>query len=188
MPTPSFRSAIRLLLITTSLFTLTACINLFTDDPGRRTPGVVVDDNALENVVESEIRNSNTAFSGSHLAIVAYNGVVLLTGQVPSAELKEQASTVTQGLRRVKRVHNELSVGGPTSFFARTNDTWLTSKVKTRLLAAEEVVGSKIKVQTENGIVYLLGLLTREQADQAVDVAKDVYGVQKIVKVFEYLD
>ena len=157
-------------------------------DNTRRTPGVAIDDNVLEVLVESEIRKSNPEFKGSHIAVVAYNGVVLLVGQIPAAHLKTQATEVTQKLRRVKRVHNEFTVGGPISFFARSNDTWLTSKVKSRLIANKEVSGLRIKVATEDGVVYLLGLVSREQADKAVTIAQKVYGVQKIVKVFEYLD
>ncbi len=165
---------------------LTSCA--LRNDPGRRTPGVIIDDEVLESLVEREIRKSDTGYKGSHIVVVSYNGVVLLAGQVGSQALKDQASQVAQTLRRVKRVHNELTVGGPISFFARSNDAWLTSKVKSRLIAAKDVMGTKIKVQTENGVVYLLGLVSREQADLAVNKAKQVYGVQKIVKVFEYLD
>ncbi len=183
---PHSQTARFLFLSVVSAFLLNACA--LRDDPGRRTPGVVIDDAVLENLVEREIRKSDSGYKGSHIAIVAYNGVVLLVGQVPTQALKENASTVTQTLRRVKRIHNELTVGGPTSFFARSNDAWLTSKVKSRLIAAKEVSGTKIKVQTENGVVYLLGLVSREQADLAVNTATQVYGVQKIVKVFEYLN
>ena len=88
----------------------------------------------------------------------------------------------------MRKVHNELGVGGPISHIARSNDGWLTSKVKSKLIGAKEVPGRKVKVQTENGVVYLMGFLTRAEADAAVDVAKSVYGVQQIVRVFEYLD
>ena len=158
------------------------------DDPRARTPGVAIDDTFLETVVEREIRKSSPEFKGSHIVIVAYNGVVLLAGQVPSESAKQKATEVAQTLRRVKRVHNELTVGGPTSFFARSNDAWLTTKVKSRLVANKEIPGTKIKVQTENGTVFLLGLVLRADADKAVTEAQKVYGVQKIVKVFEYLD
>ena len=73
-------------------------------------------------------------------------------------------------------------------FFARTNDGWLTTKVKSRLIANKEIPGTRVKVQTENGVVFLMGLVNRADADKAVAVAQQVYGVQKIVKVFEYLD
>lgn len=163
---------------------LSGCAN----DPGRRTPGVVIDDNVLERLVKRKIKKSDAGFKGSHIVVVSHNGVVLLTGQVASEALKNKAGSVAENINRVRKVHNELSIGGPTSLVARSNDSWLTTKVKTRFIANKNVAGLKINVQTENGVVYLLGLLTREQADAAVAVAQDVYGVQKIVKVFEYLD
>ena len=113
---------------------------------------------------------------------------VLLVGQVSSEQLRAQAGEITQNIPRVRRVHNELEVGGPISYMARTNDGVLTSKVKSKLVGAKGVPGRKIKVQTENGVVYLMGMVTREEADQAVESAKTAYGVQKIVRVFEYLD
>ena len=179
-----FAQILPVLLLTTMTL---GCANI-SNDQGRRTPGVVIDDNVLENIVEREIRASDTSYRGSHLVITAYNGVVLITGQVPSEALRDKATEITNTLRRVKRVHNELTVGGPTSFFARSNDAWLTTKVKSRLVATDKVPGTKIKVQTENGVVYLMGLVSRSDADLAVATATKVYGIQKIVKVFEYLD
>lgn len=167
--------------------TLAGCTT-FGNNSNQRTPGVIIDDNVLENLVESEIRKSDPGFKGSHIVIVAYNGLVLLAGQVPSEALRNKANLVTQNLRRVRKVHNELTVGGPTSVMARSNDAWLTSKVKSRLIRSSEVNGRRIKVQTENGVVFLLGLVSRAQADRAVEVTSKVYGLQKIVKVFEYTD
>ncbi len=178
---------IQVVYLTISLFLLPGC-SIFGDDPNQRTPGVIIDDNVLESLVASEIRKSDPGFKGSHLVIVAYNGLVLLAGQVPSEALRDKANVATQALRRVHKVHNELTVGGPISIMARTNDSWLTSKVKSRLLTNKEVNGLKIKVQTENGVVFLLGLVTRAQAERAVAIASKVYGLQKIVKVFEYTD
>lgn len=170
-------------LLLTGLGGIGGCAN----DPSKRTPGVFIDDAVLEPMVKREIR-SKGEFDGSHLVVVAYNGVVLIAGQVATEALRDTAGEAAQGLRRVRKVHNELSIGGPISLVARTNDSWLTTKVKTRLIASDNAYGRKIKVLTENGVVYLMGLLTRNQADQAVDVAAKVYGVQKIIKVFEYLD
>ena len=170
-----------------SIILITGC-SIVSDNPSHRTPGVIIDDNVLEPTVEREIRKSDSGFKGSHIVVVSYNGIVLVTGQVPSEALRTKASDVAGGLRRVRKVHNELTIGGPTSMVARTNDSWLTSKVKSRLVAKKDVVGTKIKVLTENGVVYLMGLVTRAQANAAVEVATNVYGIQKIVKVFEYLD
>jgi len=114
--------------------------------------------------------------------------VVLITGQVASAEIKNQAEQVADSIEQVRRVHNELEIGGPISYIARTNDSWITTKVKSRLLADKHSHANQIKVVTENSVVYLLGTIPRDQAAQAVEVTKTVYGVQKIVKVFEYMD
>ncbi|XOV84307.1 MAG: BON domain-containing protein [bacterium] len=166
------------------LIALAGCVN----DPSKRTPGTFIDDAVLEPLIKNEIFKSNPDFKGSHIVVVSYNGLILLAGQVATAELKEQAATVAQGVNRVRKVHNELSIGGPISLLARSNDTWLTAKVKSRLVGSPDAKGLKVKVVTENGVVYLMGLLTRAQADAVVNVTANVYGVQKIVKVFEYLD
>ncbi len=173
-----------LLLLT---LTLGACA-MFSDDPRVRTPGTIVDDEVLENLVERDIRRSDSAFKTAHLVVVSYNGVVLLAGQVATQPLKADAQQVAQRVAKVRKVHNEIEISGPISYVARTNDSWLTGKVKTKLVAADHVNGSKVKVVTENGTVYLMGMLTRAEADAVVDVTSSVYGVQKIVKVFEYLN
>jgi osmotically-inducible protein OsmY len=164
--------------------TLSGCVN----NPSKRTPGVFIDDAVLEPMIKREIFRSDPGFKGSHLVVVSYNGVVLLAGQVATEALRQKAGEVAQGLQRVRKIHNELSIGGPISLVARSNDSWLTTKVKSRLIASNEAYGTRTKVITENGVVYLMGLLTREDANNAVSVTARVYGVQKIVKVFEYLD
>ena len=181
-PYSPFRFAVLLCM----LAALGGCI--FTGNPRVRTPGTIIDDQLLEGVVVREIRKSSSDYKGSHIVAVSHNGLVLLAGQVPTEELRVQAGAVAESIDRVRRVHNELSVGGPTSYPARTNDTWLTTKVKSKLIANKNTNGQQIKVITENGVVYLMGLITRSEADAAVDVSRNVYGVQKIVKVFEYLD
>ncbi len=159
-----------------------------TNDPRARTPGTILDDEVLENLVAREIRKADAGFKGSHLVVVSYNGVVLLVGQIAEDRLLPVATDTASKVAKVRRVHNELEVSAPISMVARSNDSWLTTKVKSRLVAAKTVPGTKIKVVTENGVVYLLGLVSREAADNAVEIARTVYGVQKIVKVFEYLD
>lgn len=178
-----FKTA-QLALLLTSVLILAGCVN----DPSKRTTGTFIDDAVLEPLIKNEIFKADPTFKGSHIVVVSYNGLVLLAGQVATAELKERAATVAQDVNRVRKVHNELSIGGPISLVARTNDSWLTTKVKSRLVASSDAKGLKVKVVTENGVVYLMGLLNRAQADAVVSVTADVYGVQKIVKVFEYLD
>jgi osmotically-inducible protein OsmY len=169
------------------LVCLTAGCAMFSDDPRVRTPGTMFDDQVVESMVKRAIWNSDSAFDSAHLIAVSYNGVLLLAGQVESEALKQQAEEIASGFDKVRKVHNEIQVGGPISMVARANDSWLTSKVKTKMLADSEVAARKIKVVTENGTVYLMGMLPRDEADAAVEVARTVYGVQKIVKVFEYI-
>ena len=159
-----------------------------TEDYGKRTLGTVWDDQMTETRAMKILRESSPELKNAHLGVTSFDGVVLLTGQVPSEDAKTLAGQKVSELRKVKTVHNELQVAGPTSMVARSNDTWLMTKVKTALLTSNRVSGNRIKVVTEDGIVYLLGLLTRDEADAAVDVARQVYGVQKIVKVFEYIN
>ena len=155
-----------------------------------RSTGALIDDNILEVAIEREIRASDEAYQGSHLVVAVYDGLVLLLGQVPSAQLKAQAEAVAGAMYKVdpEKVHNHLSVSGPISMLARTNDGWLTTKVKTRLLASDTAKGLRIKVISEDGTVYLLGAVTAEQADAAVFEAQKAFGVQRIVKVFQYTD
>ena len=99
--------------------------------------------------------------------------------------MAEQAAASVQ---RVKKVENELQVIQPSSLLARSNDAVLTTKIKTQMFADNTIPGSRIKVVTENGIVYLLGLVTQQEATRATNLVQSVSGVQKIVKLFEYID
>ena len=156
-PEPNYRPQLRVPILMSDLlklsasFLLIALLNGCMNDPSKRTFGVFIDDAVLEPMVRSAIKKSDSGFKGSHLSIVSYNGVVLLAGQVASEALLTKASEQAQGLQRVRKVHNELTVGGPISLVARSNDSWLTTKVKTRLLASDAAYGTKVKVVTENG-------------------------------------
>ena len=122
----------------------------------------------------------------SHIVVTAYNGVILLAGQTPRADLKEKAAQVANGVQGVKKLHNELQVLQPTSALARSNDALITSKIKTLMLADSKVPSAKVKVVTENGIVYLMGLVTRAEGAAATNVASGASGVQKIVTLYQY--
>ena len=159
------------------------------DDRGTRTFGSKIDDSLIETKVGVNVAKANPDLdTQSHIVVTSFNGVVLLAGQTPRADLKAQAEQAAAAVQRVKTVHNELQVIPPSGFLARQNDTWLTSKIKTQMLTDASIPGSRIKVVTENGIVYLLGLLTKQEAAQATNLVQGVSGVQKIVKLFEYID
>ena len=100
----------------------------------------------------------------------------------------DRVNSPAEKIGKVRKVHNELEVGAPISYVARSNDNLLTAKLKSKLLVNAETSTRKVKVATENGVVYLMGMLPRTQADRVVEVARSVFGVQKIIKVFEYTD
>ncbi|SED91797.1 BON domain-containing protein [Pseudomonas coleopterorum] len=163
--------------------------NPIDDDRGTRTLGSKIDDSLIETKVSVNIAKANVDLDkNSHIVVTSYNGVVLLAGQTPRAELKTLAEQAASEVQRVKKVHNEIQVLAPSSLLARNNDAWLTTKIKTQMLADSAIPGSRIKVVTENGIVYLLGLLTQAEATRATNLVQGVSGVQKIVKLFEYID
>jgi osmotically-inducible protein OsmY len=185
------------------LLTLTLCLGIsgctsvvnasreapIDDDRGNRTFGSKIDDSLIETKAGVNIAKANPDLdNASHIVVTSFNGVVLLAGQTPRADLKAQAGQVAGAVQRVKTVHNELQVLPPSSLLARQNDTWLTTKIKTQMLTDPSIPGSRIKVVTENGIVYLLGLLTKQEAARATSLVQGVSGVQKIVKLFEYID
>ncbi|MEQ3722553.1 BON domain-containing protein [Alcanivorax sp.] len=157
-------------------------------DHGSRTFGAFVEDGNIERKVAVNLSRTSAELDESRIVVVSYNGNVLLAGQVASEDLSTQAENIASQVRHVRNVHNELQVVGSGSFLARTNDTWLTSKVKSRLLVNGDAPGWRTKVVTENGVVYLMGLLTHAEADAAVAQVQKVYGVQKIVKIIEYID
>ena len=116
---------------------------------------------------------------------MAYGGILLLTGDVPTDEAKNQATAMARGVENVKQVVNQLTVGPIASLGVRSNDTWLTSKVKTALINTKYVPSGTIAVTTDHSVVYLMGKLTQAEGDYAANAAADVSGVAKVVKLFE---
>jgi len=154
----------------------------------RRTAGTVVEDQSIEFKAKSAIASDEELKEKSHLNVTSYNNVVLVTGEAPTEELKARALRLVEDVEKVKRVYDEIEIAAPSALLARGNDTVLTSKVKTRLLAAKGLDGTRVKVVTERGIVYLMGLVSGEEADIATDVTRKTRGVQKVVRVFQYVE
>lgn len=186
-----------------SLLALTLCLGLagcssvltatrdtpIEDDRGTRTFGSKIDDSLIETKVAVNVAKASPDLDqNSHIVVTSFNGIVLLAGQTPRADLKTLAEQAASTVQRVKKVNNELQVIQPSSLLARNNDAWLTTKIKSQMLTDASIPGSRIKVVTENGIVYLLGLVTQAEANQATSLVQSVSGVQKIVKLFEYID
>ena len=179
----SHPSLARLCLVA-GLLLLMSCAS---EDLRNRTTGALLDDIGIEHVVMREIR-ADERLKTSHVVVVSMNGVVLLVGQLPTQALKSAAQRAAERVRKVRRLHNEIEVAPPTNMGVRTNDKWMKSKVKSALLGSDEVDGSRVKVVVENSIVYLMGGMTRQGADAAAETARSIFGVQRVVKVFEYVD
>ncbi|USD20563.1 BON domain-containing protein [Microbulbifer sp. VAAC004] len=157
-------------------------------DPGKRSLGTYIDDERIETIVTVNINKAHPDLKTSNIDVTSFNGVVLLTGQVPDQELRLLAGRTASQVQNVRQVYNETQVRGKVTFLASTSDTWLTTKVKTNLLAHKEIDGARIKVVTENGVVYLMGLLTPAEAERAADLTRSIGGVQKVVKAVEYIN
>jgi osmotically-inducible protein OsmY len=157
---------------------------MFAED--RRTSGVYVEDQGIEFKASSRIKER---FSDQvHINATSFNRVVLLTGEVPSEEVKSGVSEAVKGIENVRSVQNETVVAGASAMSARANDSYTTSKVKSRLVGTKDLSATHVKVVTENNVVYLMGLVTHREADMASEVARGTTGVLKVVRVFEYID
>ena len=152
----------------------------------RRTVGTITEDTAIE--LKASSRIGQKLKEGVHLNAFSFNRMLLLTGEMPDAAAREEAERIARGIENVRGVYNELVVSGVSSFTVRSNDSLITSKVKTRFLDSRKFNGIHVKVVTENSVVYLMGLVKREEANDATEIARTTSGVQKVVRVFEYID
>jgi len=153
----------------------------------RRTVGAQTEDKEIDLRGESRV---NDRFGDKvHINVTSFNRNVLLTGEASDATTKAQIETIVRDIPNVRGVVNEIQVAGVSSYTARGNDSYLTSKVKARFVDnGGNFSVNQIKVVTEGSVVYLLGLVTRKEAEAAVEIARTTGGVQKVVRVFEYLD
>ena len=150
----------------------------------RRTAGTQIDDEAIE--VRASNRVSDRFGGAVHVNVTSYNRIALLSGEVPDERAKAEAEKIVRAVPTVRDVTNDLQVSGISSLASRGNDSYLTLKVRGRLLDTKALSQVHIKVVTESGVVYLMGLVTQAEADEAVELARNTGGVRKVVKVFEY--
>lgn len=151
----------------------------------RRTTGTYVEDENIELKAAKDIYSS--LGEEAHVNITSFKGNVLLTGEVPDENAKTKAGDMILAIENVRSLTNELTIGPKTSISSRTNDAYLTSKVKAQFVSENRFPANYVKVVTENGIVYLLGLVTQKEADSAAEIARNTSGVSKVVKVFELM-
>lgn len=157
----------------------------------QRTAGTVLEDQNIEIKAVHALRGDKVLDAQSHFNVTSYNNIVLLTGETASQELRERAGKLVSDVEKVRSLHNELKIGEPSTMLARSNDTLITSKVKTSLLGIkldERFDPTRVKVVTEAKVVYLMGLLSHAEADAVTEQVRQVGGVERVVKIFEYVD
>jgi osmotically-inducible protein OsmY len=194
--TPSIKRKGKVLAIAfASLILLTSCakiISVTTSEPiqistNKRTLGTKINDQQLETIARVNLNNTSKQLEDAHINIDSFNGLVLLTGQVPNEQLRNLAGDTVGKINSVRQVHNELAAGTPTGFQARSKDSWITTKIKTKLVASS-IQSRRILIITEAQTVFLMGLVSRYEAERITNVAKNTDGVKQVVKVFEYVD
>lgn len=152
----------------------------------RRSAGAQLDDESIE----LKIANNVGAGFGNqvHINVTSYNGIVLLTGEVPTQDTLNSIVEIARKTPKVRTVHNELLVGPVSSIGSRSNDSYITAKVKSRFVEANKFAATHVKVVTERQVVYLMGLVTHAEGEAAGQIASSTSGVTRVVKVFEYID
>lgn len=165
---------------------LSACSN-----HERRTTGTVLNDQSLEYSVIDNIYSDPNFSENDHIKVEVHEGVVLLAGETVSAENKALATKLAEKPRLTKRVINDLKIGSRADFGGKLDNSWLTTKVKSVLIKKNPLPGndaSRIKVVSSLNTVYLMGLVTRKEGDAIAEIVRNIGGVEKVVKIFDYTD
>ncbi len=150
----------------------------------QRTTGTVIEDQAIETKA-ADFFGADAGLQQSNVHATSYNQTVLLTGQAATEELRKRAVEYVSRIAKVRHVYNEIEIASPLPLSVRSNDTLLTTKVKTKLFTIKDLKSTDVKVVTENGVVYLMGLLDAPTGDAVAEVVAGVAGVRKVVKLFE---
>ncbi|MEA3251282.1 MAG: BON domain-containing protein [Pseudomonadota bacterium] len=158
------------------------------EDYSARTAGMKVEDETIESKIQDTMTTTDARLDDARVGVNSYNGVVLLFGQVPSQELKDLAGQIAQDTRQVRQVYNELTVAANLPLGQRLKDDWLETSAQTVLAANKDIDTRHLEVIAENATLYLMGTVTRDEAQRVVSEVSGINGVQRIVKIFEYLD
>lgn len=154
----------------------------------RRTTGTMVEDQAIELKAANLLRQNPQLRENARIKFVSYDNNLLIIGQVPSQNASDQIENLARNVDKVQKIYNELEIGAPKSIMTSSSDAWLTTKAKAAAVADKNIDPLHVKVISENGVVYLMGLVTREEADAATECVREMDGVQRVVRAFEYLD
>lgn len=156
----------------------------------RRTAGTVIDDQGIEFKALYRLYKDIEIRNNTHINVTSYNGILLLTGEAPSEPLRSKVINKLSGIQKVKIVHNNITLAAPSSLVSRSSDSFITSKAKIALFNISKMKGfdpTRVKIITENGVVYLLGLLREHEAQAVINTVRRIGGVQRVVKFFEII-
>jgi osmotically-inducible protein OsmY len=182
-----------LLLISVSTFALQGCFPLAATGIGvtvlmvddRRSTGMYIEDENIEWKARARLIDR---FNDAHVNVTSFNLSVLLTGEVPGEQMKKDIEQAIRGIASVKNVTHELAVAGNASLASRSSDSLVTTNTKARFINNGKFSTNHVKVVTEAGSVFLMGIVTREEGDAAAELARTTSGVARVVKVFEYIE
>lgn len=152
----------------------------------RRSIGNQIDDQTIELNAYSKLNENKELNKNTNIQMVALNGTLLVIGQAPTEPLRNSVLKIVNSIEGVTKIYNQIRLGNTISILTKSNDVWLTSKVKVALLADDKIDGTNIKVITENAEVFLMGLVKESEAVTAVNIARNVSGVNRVLKAFEY--
>ena len=150
----------------------------------RRSAGAQLDDESIE--LKVSVKGNEEFGNRIHLNVTSYNGIVLLTGEAPDEGVRTAVGNIAKNTDKVRGVNNEMVIGLLSDFSARSNDTYITSKVKSRMIEANKFPPNAVKVVTERGVVYLMGIVSKEEGAAAADIAATTAGVARVVTFFQY--
>lgn len=155
----------------------------------KRTTGNYVEDQNIK-MKYGYLYDQNELFNDkTHVNVTSYNLQILITGEVETEQQKQALNQMANGVKNVRHAYNEVVIGPITSFGSRSNDTYLTGKIKSSVFAnIQELEGAQVKVVTENSSVFLMGLVTQKQGRQITEIARTTHGVKRVIKLFEYTD
>jgi osmotically-inducible protein OsmY len=151
----------------------------------RRTIGTFVDDQTIAMKATLALVKEKELWKKSHISTLSYNNVLLLVGQTPVASLKHDAQKALEDIPGIESIYNQITIQEPITLSTRAKDTWITAQLKAKLITSRDIGPSRVKVITEDGIIYLMGILTKDEENIATDIASRIQGVVNVVKVFE---
>lgn len=153
-----------------------------------RSIGNQIDDQKIEIAAHAKLADVAGIADNTNLQVISVNGKVLIVGQAMNSYLKNLAIKTVNQVKGVEYIHDQIRIGNVTSLATRSNDVWLTSKVKTALFKQDDFDANNVKVVTENGEVFLMGLVTNRLANSAVEIARHISGVNRVFKMFEIVE